>query len=255
MDLGLKDAVVLVTGASTGIGKATAIAFGQEGARVALTYRTKRVEAEQTGEAVRAAGGDPLVMRLDLEEEGSIAAAVATLRERWQALHVLVNNAVRWPSGFFAIEALPLSELRAALRANVEGVVALTQLAVPLMREAGWGRIVNVSTGLVPDGNARSEAYVASKGAIHAITRTLAKELAPAGVLANVLMAGAVASEARPRPQEVLDRMAACAATGRLTLAEEVARVAVFLGSRANGHVTGEAIRADGLFVTPPRSP
>lgn len=88
---------------------------------------------------------------------------------------------------------------------------------------------------------------------MHAFTRTLAKEVGPQGILANVLMAGAVDSEVRHRPKEMLELMAAAATTGRLTLAEEVARATVLLGSRANGHVHGEAIRVDGFFVTPPR--
>ncbi len=110
-----------------------------------------------------------------------------------------------------------------------------------------------MSTGLVVDGSIGATAYVAAKGAMHAFTRTLAKEVGPHGILANVLMAGAVDSEVRHRPKEMLALMAAAATTGRLTLAEEVARAAVFLGSRANGHVQGEAIRVDGFFVTPPR--
>jgi 3-oxoacyl-[acyl-carrier protein] reductase len=253
MDLGLRQSVVLVTGASTGIGKATAVAFGEEGARVALTYRTKEEQARATAEAVRAAGGEALVLQFSLEEPTMAKTVVSAIAERWGTLHVLVNNAIRWPRGFFTIEELPLDELEACLRANLVGTVALVQAALPLMRAAGWGRIVNVSTGLVVDGNPGTTAYVAPKGGIHAFTRTLAKEVAADGILANVLMSGAVASETRQRPAGMLELMAKSATTGRLTRAEEVARAAVFLGSRANGHIHGEAIRADGFFVTPPR--
>jgi 3-oxoacyl-[acyl-carrier protein] reductase len=255
MDFGLNDAVVLVTGASTGIGRATAIAFAMEGARVALTYRTKAEEAEETAAAVRKAGGEPLSLRLALDEEGSPAAVVAAIQARWGALQVVVNNAVQWPGRFFKLEELPPAELSRSLRANVEGPVALLQAALPLLKAKGWGRIVNVSTGLVADGQVGSIAYTTPKAAIHGLTRTLAKELAPHGILSNVLMAGAVATESRVRPPHLLKMMAESATTGRLTTADEVARVAVFLGSPANGHINGEAIRADGFFVTPPRMP
>lgn len=253
MDIGLKDTVVLVTGATSGIGKATALAFAEEGARVAVTWRVNEARAEATAEAVRARGAEALVVQLALEDDGAPEAAVARIHEVWGGIGVLVNNAVRWPSGFFQTEELPLDELALSLRANVLGPVALVKAALPSMRAAGWGRIVNVSTGLVVDGSAGATAYVAAKGAMHAFTRTLAKEVGPYGILANVLMAGAVDSEVRHRPKEMLVAMAAAATTGRMTTADEVARAIVFLSSRANGHIQGEAIRADGFFVTPPR--
>jgi 3-oxoacyl-[acyl-carrier protein] reductase len=253
MDFGLKNSVVIVTGASTGIGKATAIAFGAEGARVAITYRSKEQEARATADAIRSAGGEPVVLQFALEDPASGRELVAAVRERWNALHVLVNNAVRWPSGFFSTEDLPLDELEISLRANVVGAVALTKEAIPLMRESGWGRIVNISTQLAVDGNPGSGPYISAKGALQAWSRTLAKEVGPQGILVNVILGGAVQSEARPRPPEMLEMLAESANTGRLTGAEEIARAVVYLGSRANGHVHGEAIRVDGLFVTPPR--
>jgi 3-oxoacyl-[acyl-carrier protein] reductase len=254
MDTALKNKVVLVTGASTGIGRATAIAFGREGARVALTYHSKADAAERTATAVRGAGGDALVLPLELADEASVTSLVAAVGERWGALHTLVNNAVRWPAGFLSVDELTPEELRASLAANVEGPLTLIRAALPLLRAHRTGRIVNVSTGLAVDGYPRSLAYIMPKGAMHAATRTLAKELAPSGILINVVLAGAVASEARERPAWMIESMKRSAATGRLTEADEVARVIVFLGSPANGHINGELVRADGLFVTPPRA-
>lgn len=255
MNLELEGSVVLVTGASSGIGRAIALRYAREGARVALTWHSKREEAEKTAELVRAAGGEPLVLRFQLEEESSPVDVIERIRERWGTLHGLINNAVRWPSGFFCVEELPMAEWRAAVHANVDGTFGLIRAALPLMRAAPWGRIVTVSTGLVPDGLPGSAAYTTGKAALHGLMRTLAKELAPRGILCNVLMSGTVASEARPRPAWMLEAMARSASTGRLTEEDEVARAAVFLGSPGNGHITGEAIRVDGLFVTPPRAP
>jgi NAD(P)-dependent dehydrogenase (short-subunit alcohol dehydrogenase family) len=108
--------------------------------------------------------------------------------------------------------------------------------------------IVTISTGLAVDGLPGSSAYTAGKAALHGLNRTLAKELGPAGILTNILMSGAV--DTRPRPPALIEQMKQSAVTGRLTDADEVARTAVFLGSRANGHITGEALRCDGFFVS-----
>jgi NAD(P)-dependent dehydrogenase (short-subunit alcohol dehydrogenase family) len=257
MDVGLKERVVLVTGASTGIGKAIAIAFGKEGARVALTYRSKAKEAKEVGEAVRAAGGDPLVLQLKLDEPRSVAdSVVGSVVEKWgpsTTIDVLVANAVRWPSGFFSIDEMPLEELEQSLIANVVGQVALVKAVLPGMRKQKWGRIVMISTGLVVDGGAKTIAYSTPKGAIHSFTRSLAREVAEDGILANVLMAGAVKSEARQRPPGMDDLLAKCAMTNRLTKAEEVANAALYLASAANGHITGESLRCDGFITNPAR--
>ncbi|MDQ2729673.1 MAG: SDR family NAD(P)-dependent oxidoreductase, partial [Actinomycetota bacterium] len=96
MEFGLQDRVVLVTGATSGIGRATAIAFGTEGARVALTYHTNREGAETTAKEVETAGGQSMVVAYDLGDKASIDAAVGTVAERWGGINVLVANAVEW---------------------------------------------------------------------------------------------------------------------------------------------------------------
>src|SRR4051812_27557316 len=96
MDLGLNDRVVFVTGASSGIGRASAVAFGAEGAKVALTYAGNDEAAEETAAAVRAAGGETLVVPLLLQDPASIGAAVDAVRDAWGGIDVLVANAVEW---------------------------------------------------------------------------------------------------------------------------------------------------------------
>lgn len=250
MDMGLEGAVAVVTGASAGIGRAIAVAFGREKARVAITYHRGRDRAERTAEEVRAAGGEPLVVRFTLEAPETATGVVEAVRSRWGALDTLVNNAVHWPPAFAAVEETSLEAWRAPVHANIDGTFALIHASLPLLRASRAPRIVTTSTGLAVDGFPGSSAYMTGKAALHGLHRTLAKELGPAGVLVNILMSGAVEVESRARPAWLVEQMKRSAATGRLTEADEVARAAVFLGSRANGHITGEAVRCDGFFVS-----
>jgi 3-oxoacyl-[acyl-carrier protein] reductase len=251
MEMGLAGASIIVTGASAGIGRAIAVAFAREGARVAITFRDRREEADATAELVRAAGGEPLVARFALEEPATAAAVVAAVRDRWGGVNALVNNAVAWPVGFQVVEELSFEAWCACVHANLDGTFAMICAALPALRASAWGRIVTISTGLVADGYPGAAAYASGKAGLHGLHRTLAKELGPAGILANIVMSGAVAT--RDRPAWLVDSMKRSAVTGRLTEADEVARTVVFLASRANGHVTGEALRCDGFFASPPR--
>lgn len=250
MDLGLSGKRVLVTGASGVIGRATAEAFGAEEARVAIGYRNHRDEAQQTADAVEKAGGKAALVPLDLAQPEKFAAAV---EDPFGGVDVLVNNAIAWPqrpTPGELFESVPLDRLRTSVEANVVGQYALTQAAVASMRGSEWGRIVHISTGLVEDGMPGSSAYTTPKAALHGLTRTMSRELAPAGIFTNLVMAGFVPHRDRDIPPAVLEQASLAAATGRPTEAWEVANVVVFLCSAANGHVTGETIRADGHFLT-----
>src|SRR5215472_12040724 len=126
MDLGLRDKVVLVTGSSSGIGKAAALAFAGEGARVIVTYHENQPGAEATAEQVRVAGGQALVLHYDLANPDSVRAAVQSVQTEWGALNVLVNNAVLMsgagPTGK-PFEDLPIERWQETLRGNLEGII------------------------------------------------------------------------------------------------------------------------------------
>lgn len=253
MNTGLMNKVVFVTGGSSGIGRAAAAAFGREGARVALSYRNNREGAEETASMVSEAGGEVLIVPYDLADEQSIRKAVREIVGRWGVVHVLVNNAVRWPSRGgtgegTVFEEVPPERWREDMRTLLEGTYLAIQAVLPYMRTAGWGRIVNVSSSLAEDGMPGGAPYTAAKAGLHGLTRTLAKELAPTGILVNVVMPGLTLTERAKRviPGKILDGEAARTPTGRLTAPEEVAALAVFLGSAANGHVNGEALRITG---------
>ena len=252
MNLGLEGRRVLVTGASRGIGRAVAVAFAKEGARVALTYHANAVGAQETARAC--APAETLVLPLDLNDEASVGRLADDVLAQWGGVDVLVNNAVAWP-GFPAKEELfetaPVDRLQNSLRANLQAHVILSRALVGPMREGGWGRIVHISTGLVEDGFAGSAAYVTAKAGLHGLTRTMARELGGAGILTNLVMPGFTQHEGRHVPEVILAKVRAATGTGRTTTPDDVAALVVFLGSAANTHVNGERIRVDGHFLAP----
>lgn len=145
MSSNLSDRVVLVTGSSSGIGRATAIAFGRERARVASTYHSDQDGAEETVDLVREAGGDAFV-RYDMTDPDSIDAAVQTVIDRWGTIDVLVNNAIPSPVGPAPFEDIPLEEWSRIVHGIQDGVFRTIQAALPAMRASDSERIVNVSS-------------------------------------------------------------------------------------------------------------
>ena len=250
MDLGLKDQVVWVTGSSSGIGRAAAIAFAEEGARVVVTYHTNPAGADETASRVQAAGGQPLIVSYDLAEPASIRSAVARIESEWGALHVLVNNAVLPEHGPSRqpFEDVPFDNWQSSLRGTLEGTVLTIQCALPLMRRAGWGRIITISSDAV-DGWPGLGPYATAKAGLHGLARTLAVELGPADILSNVVMPGFVLTEHNQQrvPAEYQEQIRQHTATRRLTTPADIAAAIVFLGSPANRQITGEVIRVTGL--------
>lgn len=203
MDLNLKESVVLVTGSSSGIGKAAAIAFGAEGAYVGVTYHANEQGAEDTAQKVQEAGGQSLILHYDLADPDSIRSSVDKLDKKWGALHILVNNAapmeISGPTGQL-FEEVSLKNWEEMLRKTLEGVTLTIQCTIPLLRKNGWGRIVTISSDAV-DGWPGLGPYATAKAGLHGLSRTLAVELGPANILSNVIMPGAVMTE---RTQENL---------------------------------------------------
>ncbi|WP_437794322.1 SDR family NAD(P)-dependent oxidoreductase [Sorangium sp. So ce693] len=252
MDLGLEKRAALVTGGSQGIGKEVALQLAAEGARVALTYRSEREKAREVVQEIERRGGEALALELDLGSVESAKGAVAATLARFGQIDVLVNNAVRWserlPWEAPRFEDIPLAEWQGVIHDNIDGAFAAIQAAVPSMRARGWGRIVNISSGVALDGVVGAGPYAAAKAALHGLTSVLARELGPHGILANVVAPGFTLTDkvsAHVSPEFVAQRGKAYP-VGRLLRPEEVASTIVFLCSAANTAVTGEIVRASG---------
>ena len=247
MDLQLADRVALVTGGSRGIGRAAARLLAQEGARVAITYRS---DADAAAEVAAEIHG--FAVPLDLSDPASIRAAVDAVLDRWGRVDVLVSNALdRCGLTLFPptpFEELPAESWQPFLRANVDGPYAVAQAVVPAMRAQGFGRIVMVSGTSGVDGAPGAAPLTAAKSALHGLARTLTKELGPAGILVNVVLPGTTLTEhiAAILPAEGRAVREQASPIRRLLAPEDVVPAIAFLGSPANTAVTGELVRVSG---------
>jgi NAD(P)-dependent dehydrogenase (short-subunit alcohol dehydrogenase family) len=242
MDTQLLDRTVFVTGGSSGIGRATAIAFGREGAKVALSYRSDPDAASRVAAEVEAGGGEGLCVPLDLSEPTSIESAVEQVVTRLDGLDVLVANAVRWPYDAQAAlaESDPITWER-ALRANLEGTARTVRAAWPALAASGMGRVVLVSTGVTRTGMAGSSAYATAKAGLEGLASALKWEGAETGILINTVAPGFTVTERNLATfgDEVRETVRGRTPSGRLSGPDDVASAIVYLGSPANGNVSG----------------
>lgn len=227
---------VLVTGGTGGIGRYIARAFADEGGRVAISSRDGRVDSDWAA----------LGVKLTLEDPPAAAASVAAALQELGGLDTLVLNAVRWPTQTTSrFEDLPAEEWRVVLRANIEGTFAVIQAALPALRASGRGRIVLISSGAAEEGHPVSPHYVAAKAALHGLGRALAWDGGTDGVLTNVVAVGFTRTERNQGrfPDELFARAGALTPQQRVSTADDVARVVLWLGSDSNTSITGEVIR------------
>ncbi len=243
----LEGRVAVVTGAGRGLGRATALALANEGAKVALVARSS-LELAEAASDVRAVGGCALEIQADVGAPDVAALVCRRVASELGPVDILVNNAaVVWP--LESTVRLDPEDWIAALQINLVGVLRLTRAVLPDMVERGWGRIVNVSSGVVdfPGDMVSANAYVTSKSALEGHTLNLAAELAGTGVTVNVLRPGMVntSMQAWIREQPI-DRVGAALhdwfiqmqESGMLVEPDEPARmIAELVVSQANGDV------------------
>ncbi len=226
----MTDSAVLVTGGFGGIGRAITTAFEEQGATVAVTSRS----------------GGPDAIAMELEDLASVTRAVQEAVELRGRLDTLVVNAVRWPTGRAdRFEDLAPAEWQPVLRANVEGAFTAVQAALPALRASDAGRIVLMSSGVAEEGHPPVPHYVAAKAALHGLSRAVAWDAGRDGVLVNVVATGftRTATNAARFGDDMFARAGALTPLRRVSTAEDVARVVLWLGSPANTSVTGEVIR------------
>ncbi len=195
MDLGLSNAAVLVCGGSTGMGRAAADCFAEDGARVAVIARS-RGNLDTTVEQLLALGAaDALGLEADLTDTASVEAAVAEVDRQWGSLNALVNAAGPFSSGVKDFENYVDEEWQEVFNGVTLSAVRVIRAALPLLRRASWARIVNVSAMSTKRQSASLVAYTASKSALTSLSKNLSMTLAKDGILVNTVSPGTFASE------------------------------------------------------------
>jgi len=235
----------LVTGASRGIGRATAVALASAGAAVAINYARSADEAEETAALVRAAGAEALVLRADVADTAAVDAMFAELGARWQGVDIVVNNAAVSRDGFVML--LPLEAWDEVMAANLRGAFWCARASLRAMIRRRWGRIVNVVSPAALFGKEGAAAYAASKGGLLSFTRTLAREVGRYGITVNAVCPGLVETRMiADLPPAERERFTRQIALGRFGEPEEVAQAIRFLASPAAAYVTGSTLTVDG---------
>jgi 3-oxoacyl-[acyl-carrier protein] reductase len=266
VDLGLSGRTCVVTGASRGIGRATARLLCEEGAKVLLVARSEDLLLEAADECASAgakAGGQAESLAADLSEPEAAATVIGEAEQRFGQLDVLVNSAgtARWRD----LDEVPDEDWYAAWELNVMVPLRLMRAAVPAMRERGWGRVVNVSSTAGKRPSAAMPEYSVAKAAELSLSRLYADRCAADGVLVNAICPGPVKSELWMAPGGLLDqskemgghesREAALEAAGskrpigRLAEVDEIAGAIAFLCSEHASYVAGAAWSVDGGTV------
>lgn len=247
MDLTGKRA--FVTGASRGIGRATALLLARCGADVAVGYRSRDAEAETVVREVEALGRRAVAVRADLAERDEAVGAVREAAERLGGLDVYVGNAGVWPPRDVPFGEMEDAQWSATMRANLDAIFWTTREAARLLGEGG--RVVLVTSTAAQRGEAFHADYAASKGAVVSLVKSLAVELGPRGITVNSVAPGWVDTEMSAAPLQGPTRAAIEAAipVRRIATAEDVAAPIVFLCAAEARHVTGEILNVNGGSV------
>jgi NAD(P)-dependent dehydrogenase (short-subunit alcohol dehydrogenase family) len=246
--------VAIITGASRGIGAATARRLAADGARITVNYASAADLAAQVVEEVNAAGGEGLAVRADLGSPDEVRTLVDQTVNRWGRIDILVNNAGDMSRS--RIEEITPEAFDRFMHVNVLGPILLVQNSLPHFPAEG-GRIINISSGLAHNVTPAWTLYAASKLALEAATMVQAVELGPRGITANAVAVG-VTDTGHPQPPGFTDAVVRQTALGRVGQPDDIADVIAFLASEQSRWVTGEVLFAHGGIVTgviPPRPP
>jgi 3-oxoacyl-[acyl-carrier protein] reductase len=245
----LDNKVVVVTGASKGIGAGIAKRAAAEGAKVVVNYSSGREDAQRVISEIVAKGGDAIAVQADVTKLDEIKRLFAETKRAYDKLDVLVNNA-----GVFAFA--PLGQITEAeftrqFNINVLGPLLVTQEALPYFGSGG-GNVINIGSVVSESAPPGSSVYSGTKGALDVITRVLSKELSSRGIRVNTIAPGAVETEGTHAAgmigSDFMGEIIKQTPLGRLGQPDDIARVALFLASEDSGWLTGERLIASGGF-------
>jgi 3-oxoacyl-[acyl-carrier protein] reductase len=240
----MKDRVAFVTGASQGIGWASAVELAKAGARVVGGARQQGKLASLV-EQIRQLGGEAAAVELDMRSRDSIQAAVARARELYGTIDILVNNAGVTRDGLaMRMSAEQWSEV---LDTNLTGAFQAIQAVLPGMVRARWGRIINISSVAGQSGNAGQANYVASKAGLIGLTKALAQEVASRNITVNAVAPGFIdTAMTHLLDEKVRERILAAIPLKRMGSPDEIAYAVRFLATEQAGYITGQVLGVNG---------
>jgi 3-oxoacyl-[acyl-carrier protein] reductase len=240
----LKNRVAMVTGASQGIGRSTALALAAAGAKVALAARNAEKLAGVADEIAKA-GGEALAVQMDVADGEQVKAGFKKAVERFGKLDILVNNAAI-TRDTLALR-MKLEDWDAVLRTNLTGAHLCVQQALGVMLRARYGRIINVTSVVAQAGNAGQANYVSSKAGLIGLTKAIATEVASRNITVNAVSPGFIATAMTDvLSQEVKDALMSRIPLGRMGTDSDVSAAIVFLASEEAGYITGHVLDVNG---------
>jgi 3-oxoacyl-[acyl-carrier protein] reductase len=268
VDLGLDGAGICISGGSKGLGREAALAFAREGGRVAITARGREAIDETVALLVESGSPDAFGLEVDLRNPASIAAAFARIDDRWGELNTLVNMAgPTEPSGGQDFTEVPDDRWQYYFDVGIMAAVRCTRAAVPLMRKAAWGRVINISSVSATLGLPMEAPYMTAKAGLNALSKNMAWTLAREGILVNTVTPGVFRSDGtrqfmelsgvtgRYNPDDLADIWNWMrdvnggrhgGTIGRVGLAAELGPLLLLLGSPRNSYIVGANIPVDG---------
>lgn len=240
----LKDKVALVTGASQGIGRETALALAEAGAKVAIAARNEE-KLQALAQEITAKGGEAFVVKMDVADAEQIKAGFKAILEKFGKLDILVNNAAITRDGLAM--RMKLDDWEAVLRTNLTGAHLCTQQALAPMMKARAGRIINISSVVAHTGNPGQANYVAAKAGLIGLTKSIAMEIASRNITVNAVAPGFVETPMTDvLSDKVKEEVKVRVPLGRMGAVKDVAAAIVFLASDEAGYITGHVLDVNG---------
>ena len=251
MQTSFQNKVVLITGATSGIGKVSALAFGKAGAKVIVSGR-REAEGQAVVAEIKAAGGEATFVKTDVAVEADVAALIAKAVATYGRIDIAFNNAGVEITG--PIVDATEADYRRAFDINVWGVLTSMKHEIPVMLKQGAGVIINTSSVAGHVGMAGASIYVASKHAVEGLTKAAAIEYAKQGIRVNAVAPAAIETDMLDRftgggNEDAMSYMRSLHPVGRLGRSEEIANAVLFLASDAASFITGTSLNVDGGFL------
>jgi 3-oxoacyl-[acyl-carrier protein] reductase len=244
----LANKTALVTGASRGIGRATALELAKAGAKVVVNYAGNRAAAEEVVALIEAAGGQAFMVQADVGDSAAVDAMVKSVIERFGSIDILVNNAGITRDNL--IMRMKEEDWDAVIHTNLKGIFNCTKAVSKLMMKQHYGRIVNMTSVVGIMGNASQANYAAAKAGVIGFTKSIARELASRNITANAVAPGYIATDMTTvLPEQAKQGLQAQIPLQRQGTPADVAAAVLFLVSPGADYITGQTLHVDGGMV------